>query len=112
MTQYGDLGSMPKELPFHWYSCLVNYYLRKGAAAYPKNGSFDLVNSLVCTINKNGGQVMVKANVNKIVVENGTAIGVECNDHLITANRVIFSPGVWNIQKMIPEKYRWEIVDK
>ncbi len=41
--------------------------MKKGGA-YPKEGSLDLVHSLVCTIQKFGGVVMVKAGVQKIII--------------------------------------------
>lgn len=77
----------------------------KDGSCYPKHGSLDFVYSLVCTIQKNRGKVLVRAPVNKIIIENGKAIGVELPSGPIMAKTVINSAGLVALQKMLPDKF-------
>lgn len=48
--------------------------------AIPKGGSGQLSNSLVCCIRANGGEVFTQTTVARILVRNGTAVGVLTHD--------------------------------
>jgi len=46
-------------------------------AYYPIGGSSEIAHSIIPTIERSGGAVLVRANVSRIITQSGKAIGVE-----------------------------------
>lgn len=69
------------------------HYARDGGW-YPKGGSEILAKRMVECIYKHGGKVLCKANVKKILVENGKVCGVEMIDPANGSSRRIMVPEV------------------
>lgn len=86
-AQYGDYGLPPKQASFAMHAMLVNHYLE--GAAYPVGGSSQLAAGILPTIEAAGGAVLIRAEVERILLHRGRAVGVRMADR-----REIFVPVV------------------
>lgn len=77
---------------------------------YPKESTQAIIKSIASTIKSKGGELLTKAFVKDIIVENGKAVGVLLKGgQEIRAKKVISTMGIPNTIKAIPdEKYRWK----
>ncbi|XP_044488324.1 prolycopene isomerase, chloroplastic [Mangifera indica] len=73
---------------------------------YPLHGSGALVNALVRGMEKFGGRLSLRSHVEKIVVENGRAIGVKLKSgQFICAKKAVVSnASMWDTLKMLPKE--------
>lgn len=93
--QWGDYGLPPAESSFAMHAMLVTHYIH--GAVYPVGGSRRIAEAIVPVIEASGGQVLVRAEVEEILVEAGRATGVRMTDgRTIHAPTVISSAGVFN----------------
>jgi phytoene dehydrogenase-like protein len=101
-----DSGAPPDRGTFLLCAAVARGLSIEGAA-YPRGGSKELAKQLVPVIEKNGGRVLVRANVQEIVTDptTGQAIGVRMADNTtLSAKRVISSVGYHNtFGKLIPD---------
>ena len=110
--QFGDYGLPPSQSSFAMHAMLVRHYFDGGN--YPIGGSGSLARSIVPTIEKAGGQILVRATVEKVLVRKGRAIGVEMADgQQITAPIIISNIGIMNtfrhlVSPDLPTKYGWD----
>ena len=72
--QYGDYGLPPGEASWFMHAMLVGHYLN--GAAYPIGGSSRIAATILPGIERAGGAVVTSAEVTRILVEGGRAIGV------------------------------------
>ncbi len=72
---------------------------------YPIGGSGALVDALVRGLNKYGGQLILNAHVEQVLVENNQAVGVRLrNGKEIRAKKAVISnASVWDTLKLLPE---------
>lgn len=77
-AQCGDYGLTPKQASFAIHAMVASHYLR--GAYYPVGGSGRIAAGAVTTIEKAGGAVFVAAEVERILVEGGRAVGVRMID--------------------------------
>lgn len=73
--QCGDHGLPPAKASFPVH-CVVMYHYFSGAF-YPMGGGAGIVKAMTNAFKKSGGEIRVKQNVKKIIMEHKTAIGVE-----------------------------------
>jgi len=73
--QCGDHGLPPAKASFPVH-CVVMYHYFSGAF-YPMGGGAGIVKAMTNAFKKLGGEIRVKQNVTKIIIENKTAKGVE-----------------------------------
>lgn len=93
--QWGDMGLPPKRSVFIVHAMIARHYLHGGY--YPVGGSWRIADSIIPTIQKGGGEVFTYANVERILVEQDRAVGVEMADgHRIDCACVVSSAGVLN----------------
>lgn len=93
--QYGDYGTTPKESSFAVHALIMGHYLHGGA--YPVGGSSQIVKIIADILAKRDSLILVRATVDKVIVENGEAIGVQMIDgKKIFAPLVISSIGIQN----------------
>lgn len=91
------------ELPFSLHNALMSHYYRNGSM-YPKNGTIDIIESLVSSIIQNRGTLLTKAYVEKIIVEGKKAVGVELKGGvIIKCKNIISTMGIPNTIKALPE---------
>lgn len=63
-------GTLPGEGSFSMHSLLANHYLY--GASYPRGGASEIAFHIIPVIEKVGGKVLVRANVSKILVDEGS----------------------------------------
>jgi all-trans-retinol 13,14-reductase len=94
-AQYGDYGLPPGQSSFAMHAMVASHYLRGGA--YPVGGSSRIAETVADVIASEGGTVLTKAEVERILVEGGTAVGVRMADgRELRAPLVISSAGIAN----------------
>ncbi|MGB7983098.1 MAG: NAD(P)/FAD-dependent oxidoreductase [Candidatus Nanopelagicales bacterium] len=95
-AQFGDYGLPPAQSSFAMHAMLVSHYFRGGY--YPVGGSAVFAESIIPVIERAGGVVLINAEVGRIVVEKGRAVGVEmaADGRVIRAPIVISDAGVAN----------------
>ncbi|HTJ45293.1 MAG TPA: NAD(P)/FAD-dependent oxidoreductase [Kofleriaceae bacterium] len=91
--QYGDYGLPPSQASFFMHAMLVDHYLK--GAAYPIGGSARFAETMLPSIERAGGAVMTSAEVERIVVEKGRAVGVRlAGGEEIRGKRVVSDAGI------------------
>ncbi len=76
--QCGDHGLPPYKASFPVQCVLMNHYFHGGF--YPMGGGAGIVKAMTNALKKHGGELRVKQNVKKILIENKQAFGVELAD--------------------------------
>lgn len=76
--QFGDYGLPPARSSFAIHAMVVGHYL--GGGFFPVGGARRFAETIVPTIERAGGAVVVRAEVERIVVERGRAVGVRIAD--------------------------------
>eukprot|EP00957_Ditylum_brightwellii_P178145 13568770-Ditylum_brightwellii.AAC.1 len=100
---YGDYGMEPSRAPFLMHAIVMQGYLN--GAYYPNGGPSTIVRKIVQTINAYDGQVLVKAPVQQILVDEETGnkvVGVQMKDgKVIKAPVVCSDAGMVNTAKKL-----------
>ncbi|XP_060062907.1 all-trans-retinol 13,14-reductase-like [Ylistrum balloti] len=105
---FGDYGIVASESSFGLHAMVLNHYL--DGAYYIRGGSSEVVLHTIPIIEDAGGKVLVKASVNKILINSqGQAHGVEVKTKeakvQIYAKRVISDAGLVNtFFKLLPQE--------
>ncbi|CAH1788912.1 unnamed protein product [Owenia fusiformis] len=105
---FGDYGTIPKETTFAMHAMLINHFLY--GVSYPKGGASEIAFHMIPTIERNGGKVLVRAPVSKILTDSeGKATGVRVHrssgDVDIPAPIIISGVGVINtLHKLLPRE--------
>jgi all-trans-retinol 13,14-reductase len=73
---WGDYGTPPESSHFLMQATLSNHFMKQGAF-YPEGGSSEIAHSIIPVVERSGGKVLVRANVSRIMVKAGKAVGVE-----------------------------------
>ncbi|MGD8825882.1 MAG: NAD(P)/FAD-dependent oxidoreductase [Myxococcales bacterium] len=102
--QFGDYGLAPAQSSFFIHAMVASHYFR--GAAYPVGGSSRIAETIVPVVERSGGEVVTNAEVAKILVENGRAVGVELYDgRELRAPVVVSDAGVLNtFGKLLPRE--------
>ena len=71
---------------------------------YPLGGSQAIVNALVRALKKNGGQIILGAHVDEVMVEEERAVGIKLRrgGELRARRGVVSNASVWDTQKLVP----------
>jgi phytoene dehydrogenase-like protein len=94
-AQYGDYGLPPGESSFAIHAIIARHYLEGGN--YPIGGSGKICATIDPLIEEAGGKILVKAEVQEILVEGDRAVGVKLtNSDEIRAPLIISDAGVMN----------------
>lgn len=101
-AQYGDYGLPPQKSSFAIHAMVAKHYFDGGN--YPIGGSSSIAETIIPSIHQAGGDVLVRATVDQILIENGKTRGVLLkNGDEILAPVVISNAGVLNtFGKLIP----------
>ncbi|MEQ1567211.1 MAG: NAD(P)/FAD-dependent oxidoreductase [Myxococcota bacterium] len=87
-VQAGDHGMPPSRCPTALHAAVVAHYFDGGY--YPKGGARSLPKAFVRALKRHGGEIRVRARVDRILVEGGRALGVRLADGTeIRARRVV-----------------------
>jgi all-trans-retinol 13,14-reductase len=93
--QYGDYGIPPGSSSFAIHATVARHYLAGGS--YPVGGSAAIFDAIAPGILEAGGQILVSAGVEQIIIEKGVAKGVRMMDgREILADIVVSGAGVHN----------------
>jgi phytoene dehydrogenase-like protein len=122
---YGDMGAPPGEIAWPVHSLLAAHW--EGGAYYPHYGPSAIAMSACEVIRKNGGQVLVNADVTKLLFDDiqdmgpmadptqkrsGRCWGVEVSGHRLFADQVVSCCGARNtFMKLLPERYQNKLGD-
>lgn len=82
------LGIPTSTLNFTIYAVMFYKYLIRGAY-FPENRSHEISTAIADRILKVGGEIWYNTKVDKIIVENNTAIGIQCKRGIIKAKEII-----------------------
>ena len=77
-THWGDYGVEPERSAFVAHAMIVGHYMN--GAWFPQGGSGQISRMVEEKIRANGGEIRVSQSVEKILVENGRAVGVRVTD--------------------------------
>lgn len=102
--QWGDYGLPPAQSSFGMHAMLVRHYL--GGGAYPVGGAAEIAARIAPTIEATGGTILINAEVEQLIVDRGTAVGVRMADgREIRADSVISGVGYFNtFERLVPKK--------
>ncbi len=103
-AQYGDYGLPPQQASFAMQAMLTHHYAE--GAAYPVGGSSAFARTIIPVIEKAGGAVLVRAEVDRILIRDGKAIGVRLADgREIRAPTVVSDAGfVATFTRLVPRE--------
>jgi all-trans-retinol 13,14-reductase len=76
--QYGDYGLPPKQSSFAMHASLVRHYFSGGF--FPIGGSSQIVETIAPVLERLGSTILISAEVDEVIIENNTAIGVRMKD--------------------------------
>ncbi|MBI4474526.1 MAG: NAD(P)/FAD-dependent oxidoreductase [Acidobacteria bacterium] len=94
-AQWGDYGLPPSQSSFAIHATVASHYFDGGS--YPIGGAASFMSSMLPAIERAGGNVLVNADVDSILVESGRAAGVRMADGVeIRAPIVISDAGAAN----------------
>ena len=102
-AQFGDHGLPPAQASFAIHAMIVNHYI--GGAAYPVGGSARIAETIAPVIEETGGAIIIGAEVDSVLVEDGRAVGVRMvKGDEIRAPLVLSDAGVPNtVHRLLPE---------
>ncbi len=108
-AQYGDYGLPPKQSSFAMQAILANHYF--DGAAYPVGGASTMAAAATRVIEAGGGAVLVRAEVERILVQDGKAVGVRLtNGHEIFAPRIVSDAGfATTFLRLLPPEERHRV---
>jgi len=101
--QYGDYGLQPAESSFAMHASLVRHYFSGGA--FPIGGSSRIIDTIDPVIEQQGGTILVRAEVEEVLVKGKKAVGVRMADgQEFKAPLIISGAGViTTYSKLFPE---------
>lgn len=76
--QSGDHGLPPSQVSAFFHAGITEHYFDGGY--YPRGGAFTIPRAFVHALKKAGGEIHLKTSIDKILIENGRAIGVRLAD--------------------------------
>ncbi|MBF4506354.1 NAD(P)/FAD-dependent oxidoreductase [Flavobacterium sp. JLP] len=86
--QCGDHGLSPSRACFPVHCSVMNHYFDGGF--YPMGGGGGIVKAMTNSIKRNGGEIRIKQNVSKIIVDHNKAIGIRLeNGEEILAKNIV-----------------------
>ena len=102
--QYGDYGLPPKQSSFSMHASVARHYFDGGN--FPVGGSSQIVKKIDPVIAASGGTILVSAEVEHIMIEKNTAIGVKMKDGTqFRAKNIVSNAGILTTyNKLLPPK--------
>lgn len=102
--QWGDYGLPPAQSSFAMHAILVRHYLSGGA--YPVGGAAEIATGIAPSIERNGGVILINAEVEEIIVERGAAVGVRMADgRELRSDLIISGTGYFNtFERLLPSE--------
>jgi len=108
--QAGDHGMAPSRAPTALHAGLQGYYFDGGC--YPRGGGHAIPEALVRQIHRNGGEVVLRTEVDRIVIADDAVVGVSLTDGREVRAGIVVSnadPGVTWGRLVPPEHVGWRL---
>ena len=100
-AQWVDYGLPPGESSFGIHAIIAQHYFEGGA--YPVGGASRIAASLLPTIERAGGALVIDAAVDRILVDRGRAIGVRMSDgREFRASAIVSDSGIRTTMALLP----------
>ena len=101
--QYGDYGLPPKQSSFSMHASVARHYFDGGS--FPIGGSSQIVKTIDPVIEAAGGTILVSAEVDEIIIDKNSAVGVKMKDGKeFYAKNIVSSTGVnTTYTKLLPQ---------
>ncbi|MCB9508139.1 MAG: NAD(P)/FAD-dependent oxidoreductase [Myxococcales bacterium] len=105
-AQWGYYGSVPSRSSFAIQALVAKHFWH--GAYYPVGGAQRIAEALLGVVERAGGAVAVRADVERVVVEHGRAVGVRTRDgRELRAPIVVSAVGVQStVNRLLPEPLR------
>lgn len=105
-AQYGDYGLQPSESSFYMHALLANHYME--GAGYPVGGAGKIAEYVAEVVEEAGGEMLFRAEVDHVIVQGNTAVGVAMADgKSLYAKTIISDAGIVNtFAKLVPQEVR------
>ncbi len=102
--QYGDYGLTPKESSFSMHASVARHYFDGGS--FPVGGSSQILKTIAPVILNSGGSILINAEVEEVIIEKNTAIGVRMTDgKIICAKNIVSNAGIMTTyKKLLPSE--------
>ncbi len=102
--QYGDYGLPPKQSSFSMHASVARHYFNGGS--FPIGGSSQIVKKVDPVIAASGGTILINAEVEEVIIEKNTAIGVRMKDgKIVRAKNIVSNAGIMTTyNKLLPSK--------
>ncbi len=98
------LGAKPSDTPsFYSFMNFADFGL---GTWHPKTGMFDVVRAMVNLAKELGVQFVTSAGVDKIIVENGTAVALQINGDRIASDLILSGADYHHTETLLDQKYR------
>lgn len=98
------LGAKPSDTPsFYSFMNFADFGL---GTWHPKNGMYSVILAMESLAKELGVKIETNSNVEKILVENGKAIGIQVNGNIITSDIVLSGADYHHSETLLEEKYR------
>ena len=83
--------------------------LARSDGGFPEGGSLPFVRRIVETFTSPGGEILYGTRADRVIVENGKAVGVAAGDKRLTADAVIITSDTMAVDKLfdVPPKSAW-----
>jgi len=92
-AQYGDYGLPPKQSAWTMHASVAKHYFQGGY--FPVGGCTQIIDNIAPLLEQTNSTILISAEVNEILVENDTAIGVKMADgKTFRSKRVISGAGI------------------
>jgi phytoene desaturase len=99
------IGGNPFRVPSIYL--MISYLEKKDSVWFTMGGMYSLVEAFKKIFEEKGGKIICNAEVSKILIENGKAIGVESKKGKFLADAVVSNADVHHTySKLVDEKYR------
>lgn len=92
---------------------MIGERVKRGSIEYPIGGARAIIDALIRGIERQGGSIRLRAHVDKILIQNGSAVGVRLRSgEQIYANNVFSNASIWDTVKhllppdVLPTAYR------
>jgi all-trans-retinol 13,14-reductase len=104
--QYGDYGLPPGLSSFGNHAVVADHYLE--GAAYPVGASSRFAATIVPVVEAAGGHVAIGAEVERVEVEDGRAVGVRLTDGRRVRAPIVVSDAGWaaTVGRLVPPEWR------
>lgn len=103
---WGYYGSPPSRSSFAIHALVTKHYLNGGY--YPKGGASTIAEGFLRTVQSAGGQTVVRAYVEELLMEGGKTVGVRLKGgEELRAKKVISAVGAKaTVERLVPQKYK------